>query len=285
MHLLLAYLRLTKPRITVLVIMTTVAGYVLAGQTTVLDPRLFYLVAGTVSACSGSAVLNQYLERTFDARMRHTRDRPIPAGTVQPVQALNFGIVLVIVGVTIAAVKVNVLTSFLILLTAFIYIVIYTPMKRISWLSTSLGAVSGALPPVTGWAAASGTIGLGAWILFLILFLWQHPHFYTLAWMYRKDYTTGGFKILSVIDTGGRRIFKHILVYTLLLVLISFFPYVFGLSGIWYGAGSLTLGIIPFIFSVKLFSSRSDKDTRRLFKVTLAYLPMLIVLVILDRFL
>jgi len=284
MHQLFAYIQLTKPRITILVIMTTVAGYLFAGGTTVLDPRLFYLVAGSVSACSGSAVLNQYLERDFDARMEHTRDRPIPVGLVQPVQALNLGIVLVLSGVTIAAMKVNLLSAFLILLTAFIYIVIYTPMKRVSWLSTSLGAVSGALPPVTGWAAATGTIGLGAWILFFILFLWQHPHFYAVAWMYRDDYRIGGFKILSAIDANGDRIFKHILVYTLLFVLASFLPYLFGLSGLQYGVGSLLLGIIPLMFSAQLFVSRSDRDTRRVFRATLAYLPMLLTLIVLGRF-
>jgi len=284
MHQLFAYIQLTKPRITILVIMTTVAGYLFAGGTTVLDAKLFYLVAGSVAACSGSAVLNQYLERDFDARMEHTRDRPIPAGVVQPVHALNFGILLVLAGVTVAGLMVNLLSAFLILLTAFIYIVIYTPMKRVSWLSTSLGAVSGAIPPVTGWAAATGIIGSGAWILFLILFLWQHPHFYAVAWMYRNDYRAGGFKILSAIDSRGNRIFKHILASTLLLVLASFLPYLFGLSGLRFGIGSLLLGIIPLMVSVQLFFSRSDRDTRRVFKTTLAYLPVLLTLIVLGRF-
>lgn len=278
-----AYLRLTKPRLTVLVILTTVAGYLLAGNTIVLDARLLYLVAGSVLACAGSAVLNQYLERDFDARMVHTRDRPIPAGLIEPVHALNFGIVLVLAGVIITAVAVNLLAAFLNLLTAFIYIIIYTPMKRVSWLSTSLGAISGALPPVTGWAAASGKIGPGAWILFLILFMWQHPHFYAIGWMYRKDYTTGGFKILSVIDTEGRRIFSYIFVSTLLLLPVSFFPYAFGLTSIRYGVSALILGIIPLMFSVKLFFSRTDSDTRNVFRAILAYLPALLIVMILDR--
>ncbi|UWX58400.1 heme o synthase [Chlorobaculum sp. MV4-Y] len=277
-----AYLQLTKPRITVLVILTTVAGYLFAGGASVLDSRLRYLVAASVLGCSGSAVLNQYLERDFDARMRHTCKRPIPAGLIEPVQALNFGILLVLAGVIVASVKVNLLAAFLILLTAFIYIVIYTPMKRVSWLSTSIGAISGALPPLTGWGAASGAIAPKAWILFLILFLWQHPHFYAIGWMYREDYATGGFKILSVIDSEGRRAFRHILIFTLLLVPVSVLPYVFGLSGIRYGVGSLLLGIMPLVFSVKLFFSRSDSDTRSLFKATLAYLPALMIVMILD---
>jgi protoheme IX farnesyltransferase len=282
MRLLTAYLQLTKPRITLLVILTTVAGYLFSGAATLLDMRLFYLIAGSAIGCSGAAVLNQFLERDFDARMEHTRHRPIPAGLVQPVHALNFGILLVLAGVIIAGVLVNLLSAFLILLSAFIYIVIYTPMKRVSWLSTSLGAVSGALPPVIGWAAASGKIEPGAWILFVILFLWQHPHFYAIGWMYRKDYTTGGFKILSVIDPEGRRIFSHILASTLLLVLAAILPYAFGLTGIRYGVSSLILGIIPLVFSVKLFFSRSDSDTRKVFKVTLAYLPAQLIVMILD---
>ncbi len=257
----------------------------MAGHESIFDPRLLYLVAGIVLSCSGAAVLNQYLERNLDAKMRHTRDRPLPAGTVQPVHILNFGTVFILAGIIILCVGVNLLTAFLSLLTAFIYIMIYTPMKRISWLSTSLGAVSGALPAVAGWAAASGTISLGAWILFLILFIWQHPHFYSIAWLYREDYKTGGFKTLSVIDTSGHRIFKHVFIYSLILIPVSFLPYVFGLSSGWYGAGSLTIGIILLIFSAKLFFSRSDRDARRLFKATVVYLPTLLMLIILDKLL
>ena len=263
--------------------MTSIAGYISAEHGTLGDPQLFYLVVGTVLSCSGAAVLNQYLERHYDAQMRYTRNRPIPAGVVQPVHALIFGILLVLVGVTLLYVKVNLLTASLILLTTFIYILIYTPMKRVSWLSTSIGAVAGALPPVAGWTAASGTIDPGAWILFLIIFIWQHPHFYAIAWRYREDYAAGGFKMLSVIDPEGRRIFKHILVYSLVLVPVSFLPCVLGLSSRWYGAGALTLGITQLMFSVRLFFSRSDEDNRKLFRVNIAYLPTLLILVILDN--
>jgi protoheme IX farnesyltransferase len=284
-RLLLAYWQLTKPRLTALVIMTSVAGYFLAGPATFWEPRLFYLVAGAVLSCSGAAVLNQYLERDLDARMRYTCNRPIPAGIVRPVHALNFSILLILTGITVLCVKVNLLTAFLSLLTVFIYIMVYTPMKRVSWLSTSLGAVAGALPPVGGWAAVSGTIGLEAWILFFILFIWQHLHFYAIAWMHRQDYKAAGFKILSVIDPEGRRIFKHVFVYSLVLVPVALLPYVFGVSGGWYGAGAIMLGIILLIFSAKLFFSRSDRDTRVLFRATVAYLPALLMLIILDKLL
>ena len=283
MSLAIAYLRLTKPRVTALVIMTSVTGYFWASPSTFWNPELLFLVAGVVLSCSGAATLNQYLEYRLDARMQHTVSRPIPAGMVQSVHALAFGVVLILSGVILLYAKINLITAFLSLLSAVIYVVIYTPMKQRSWLSTSVGAVSGALPPVIGWTAVSGTVDYRAWIFFLILFIWQHPHFYAIAWMYRSDYRSVGFKVLSAIDTGGKKTFRHIFVYSMVLVPVSLLPWVLGMSGVWYGAGALAFGTILAIFSTRLFISQTDKNARQLFNATIAYLPALLIFIVLDN--
>jgi protoheme IX farnesyltransferase len=268
----LAYVKLTKPRLTALVIATSLAGYYLAAPAGVLHIRLVWFAIGTALSCSGAAALNQYFERGFDVKMAYTRRRPLVAGDIVPVNALNFGLILVLAGVTELVLAVNLLTGFLSLLTVFIYIIIYTPMKRTSWLCTSLGAVSGALPPLGGCAAASGSVGGGAWLLFFILFVWQHPHFYAIAWMHRKDYAAAGFKML----------FTQIVFFSLVLIPFTLFPYWEGLLGPFYGAGSLFLGMGMVFLSIKLFFSRSERDTRMLFRASVMYLPVLLLFLIID---
>lgn len=188
-----AYVELTKPRILGLVLITATLGFYLGGDGISSWERLAYLWIGCGCVGAGSSALNHYLEREFDSKMLRTCRRPIPSGKISPAHALNFGIVLTLLGVVILYIKVNILTAFLSLLTAFLYIMVYTPMKRVSWLNTAVGAVPGGIPPLGGWAAATGTLNFDAGMLFLILFLWQQPHFYAIAWMCREDYARAGF--------------------------------------------------------------------------------------------
>ncbi|HIL09156.1 MAG TPA: protoheme IX farnesyltransferase, partial [Candidatus Latescibacteria bacterium] len=197
------YWTLTKPRIAFLVLVTAALGFFLGGKG-IHAPWLFCCaLLGTGLAFCGSAVLNQYIERDVDGLMQRTRNRPLPTGRVKPMAALSFGFVLVLSGVFFLLFTVGLLTAFLALLSAFLYVVVYTPMKRQNWLNTSLGAIPGALPPVGGWTAATGTIDPGAIVLFLILFAWQHPHFYAIAWIFRDDYRCAGFKMLPVVEPDG----------------------------------------------------------------------------------
>lgn len=277
-----AYLELTKPRIVTLVLAASALGFFLGGQGIHDHGRFIALLLGVALACGGSGTLNQYLEREFDAQMLRTRNRPIPAGVILPARALNFGVLLTLAGVFILYVKVNILTAFLSLLASFLYIMVYTPMKRVSWLSTTIGAFPGAIPPLGGWAAATGHLNFSAGILFLILFLWQHPHFYSIAWLLRDDYKRAGFKMLPVLEPDGKRTFAQILLFSWLLVFVSLVPTVMGLSGGIYAAGAFISGVALWWVGRRLTLTGSQADARNLFKATILYLPVLFVLIILD---
>ena len=275
-------MELTKPRITSLVMVTTALGFYLGGEGR-LPPVLFsFLMGGVAMVCAGSSALNHYLEREFDSKMLRTKNRPIPAGIIAPAYALNFGITLTLTGIFLLYVKVNILTAFLSLLTAFLYIVVYTPMKRASWLNTTVGAIPGAIPPLGGWAAATGSLSFEAGILFLILFIWQHPHFYAIAWMLRDDYKRGGFQMLPVVEPNGDRMFRHILWTSVLLIPVSLIPAVIGMSGAVYCAGALIAGVLLLIISRKFVASRTNLDARKLLRATVLYLPALFFLIIMD---
>jgi len=277
-----AYIELTKPRIMYLVLVTTALGYYLGGQGFQSFSILFYLTIGAGSVCAGSGVLNQYLERDTDCKMTRTKNRPIPTGQISPGNALSFGILLILFGLIVLYIKVNLLTTFLSLLTAFLYVVVYTPMKKISWLNTTIGSIPGAIPPMGGWAAATGQIDMGAWILFLIMFLWQHPHFYAIAWIYKDDYKKGGLKMLPVVEPDGKSTFNQILWYSAMLIPISLVPYFIGISGILYLIGALISGIFLFIVGKKLTKTASIVCARNLLKATIIYLPFLLLLIIID---
>ena len=228
------YWELTKPRIAFLVLVTAAFGFFLGGQG-IHAPLLFCcLLVGTGLTTSGSSVLNHYLERDVDGLMKRTRNRPLPAGRVKPSTALSMGFVLVLSGVFFLLFTAGLLTAFLALLSAFLYVVVYTPMKRQNWLNTSLGAVPGALPPVGGWTAATGAIDPGAVVLFLILFAWQHPHFYAIAWIFRDDYRRGGFKMLPVVEPDGNSTCWQVMGYLVLLLIFSVLPSFMGLTGPFY---------------------------------------------------
>lgn len=278
-----AYLEMIKPRIVSMVLVTTGLGFFLGGWQAGVWPVLLMTLLGVGAATAGAAVLNNYLDRDVDAKMTRTRTRALPAGLVAPAQALALGVTLVLVGVLALVWAVNLLTGFLVLLAAFLYVLVYTPLKRVSWWNTTIGAIPGALPPMCGWAAASGELSTGAWVLFVILFLWQHPHFFAIAWMFREDYRQADLKMLPVVDPTGARTFRQTLIYSLLLVAGAALPYSCGLAGTWYLAGSLALGAGLLGVAVAFIRSAGFANARRLLKASIIYLPLLVVLMVLDR--
>ncbi|MBM3276852.1 MAG: protoheme IX farnesyltransferase [Candidatus Handelsmanbacteria bacterium] len=277
-----AYLDLTKPRILSLVLVTTALGFFLGDRGIHSLPLFLYTLLGTAWVVGGSAVLNHYLERDVDGAMERTRNRPLPAGLVKPSTAMSFGLCLVLGGVAVLLLGANLLTAFLALLSAFLYVVVYTPMKRLTWLNTSIGAIPGALPPVGGWTAATGQLESGALALFLILFAWQHPHFYAIAWIFREDYQRGGFKMLPVVEPEGRRTCRHIVAFSVLLIGASALPTLLGISGVVYLYGALLLGLGLLGAGVSLAWSRSEVHARRLLRASVVYLPLLFVLCAVD---
>jgi len=277
-----AYLELTKPRINALVLVTAALGFFLGGKGIQAPLELVYFLLGTAFVVGGAGVLNHVLERDVDRLMERTRNRPLPAGLIRPGVAMSFGLCLVLSGLLLLLSTTNLLTAFLALLSAFLYVVVYTPMKRLTWLNTSLGAIPGALPPVGGWTAATGELEAGAWGLFLILFAWQHPHFYAIAWIFREDYHRGGFKMLPVVEPDGRSTCRQIVVYSVLLILVSTLPTYLGISGWIYLCGAVLMGLGMLLVGIGLSLSRSHLDARRLLKASVLYLPLLLLLSVVD---
>jgi protoheme IX farnesyltransferase len=277
-----SYIELTKPRILSMVLVTTTIGYFLAARGIHPLGTLFLTLLGVGCATGGSAALNNYLERDVDGKMVRTRDRALPAGLIQPANALAFGISLVLFGLFILVWAVNLLTSFLVLLAAFLYVLVYTPMKRLTWLNTTFGAIPGAIPPLCGWAAETVRLDAGAWVLFLILFAWQHPHFYAIAWMFKDDYRDAGFKMLPVVDPSGVSTFRQTILFAILLVGVSVLPTMIGMTGRVYCIGALTMGLALLVVGVLFTRSKSFLDARRLLKASVIYLPLLLLLIIID---
>jgi protoheme IX farnesyltransferase len=266
-----------------LVLVTTALGYYLGGHGIHNYNRFLLTMLGSALVCAGSAALNHYLERDSDALMKRTKNRPIPLGVISSNNAMLFGIFLTLCGVLLLCVQINLLTAFLSLLTAFLYVLVYTPMKKISWLNTTIGAIPGALPPMGGWTAATGDVGLGAWVLFLILFIWQHPHFYSIAWLFREDYKKAGFKMLSLDDPKGEKIFTHTLVYSLILIPVAVLPSIIGISGAKYLYGSILLSFVFLYFSRKLQKCATNQAAHQLLKASVFYLPAILFLIIIDH--
>ncbi len=278
------YFEMSKMRIVTMVLVTSSIGYFL-GARGVGDVRWVVWalsLLGTGMAAAGAACLNNYLERDLDARMERTRRRALPAGAIDPVSALMYGIVMVLGGVTLLVWQVNLLCGFLVLLTAFLYVLVYTPMKRWTWLNTSVGAIPGALPPVSGWAAATGQLDVGAWVLFAILFVWQHPHFYAIAWMYKDDYREAGFRMLPVIDPSGQRMFRHILAHSAVLIVVAALPTFIGMTGWIYLIGAFLLGLMMLEVGIRLWRTHSMADARNVLRASVYYLPLLLVMIALD---
>jgi len=277
-----AFLELAKPRIVVMVMLTAAAGFWLAGPDISQAIVLFHLLMGTVLVASGTSALNQVAERKDDALMKRTRGRPLPANRLGVVPAGAFAWTMGIGGIAYLGVFVNSLTAVIAATTLISYVFVYTPLKKRTTVATLIGAVPGALPIVGGWAAARGTLSGEAWILFWILFLWQLPHFLALAWMYRDDYARAGFKMLSVGDPDGRMTFGHSTLYAAALLPVSLAPTIVGIAGTVYFVGALALSSVFLYTSFLAVRKCTMERARRVFKLSLAYLPALLILMALG---
>lgn len=277
------YIALTKPRLNLLVVVTSAAGYYLGEVGSPDFVRMLPAVIGTALVAGGSAVLNQVYERDTDKRMHRTRLRPLPDQRVTPMDATIFGGLLSLGGLALLAYSTNWVAAGLAAITLATYLAIYTPMKRTSNLSTLVGAVPGALPAVIGWAAARGDIAIGGWTLFAIVFLWQIPHFMAIAWMYRDDYRAAGFPMLPVVEPDGFRTGQKALLYSAALLPVSIGPSVVGLAGRTYFGVALVLGLILLALSAAFAKSRSDRSARTLFFASIIYLPLIWAALVLDH--
>jgi heme o synthase len=277
------YLELTKPRLNLLVVVTSAGGFYLASPGGPSLPGIAAASVGTALVAGGAAVLNQVAERDTDALMDRTRSRPLPSDRVTPEDARWFGAALAAAGVLLLGAATTVLAALLALATIIIYLAIYTPLKRRSPLSTLVGAVPGALPSLIGWTAARGTPTAGGWALFAIVFLWQIPHFMAIAWMYRDDYRKARFPMLPVIEPEGRRTGRQAVLYALALIPVSLTPTLAGVAGDVYFWIALVLGVLLFGLAIRFWSLRSDAAARRLFFGTICYLPLIWAAMIFDH--
>jgi len=279
------YVALTKPRLNLLVVVTSAAGYYLGGGASI-DVwslwRMAQAIGGTALVAGGAAVLNQLYERDTDALMRRTRMRPLPDGRVAPADARLLGLALAASGLTLLAFA-NIAAALLAVATLVVYLVVYTPLKRRSPAATLVGAIPGALPPLIGWTAARGEMTLGGWTLFAIVFLWQIPHFMAIAWMYRDDYRTAGFPMLAVIDPEGHRAGRQAFWYALALVPISLTPTQAGVSGSAYFWTALVLGTVLLGIAAWFSRERSERAARWLFVGSIVYLPLIWMAMVLDH--
>jgi protoheme IX farnesyltransferase len=277
------YLALTKPRLNVLVVATSGAGYYLGSpQRPELLP-LAQAVCGTALVAAGSAALNQLLERDTDALMRRTRNRPLPDGRVTTDEARIFGLGLSALGILLLALTANALSALLALATLVIYVNVYTPLKRRSEIATLVGAVPGALPPLIGWAASRGSLSAGGWALFAIVFLWQIPHFMAIAWLYRDDYGKAGFPMLPVIDPSGRSAGRQALLYAGALLPASLVPLLTGTTGFVYFWLALPLGIVMVSLAWRFSRRHTEATARALFIFSIVYLPLIWIVMIADH--
>lgn len=276
------YLALTKPSITGLVLITTAAGFVTASTAGVDVLLLLHALVGTALLSGGTNAFNQILEREHDARMPRTRDRPLPAGRLGPLEASAFAAALVVGGTLYLLAAVNGLTAFLGFLTAASYVLVYTPLKRVSSLSALVGSVPGALPILGGWTAVRGTLDPGGWVLFGVVFLWQLPHLLGLEWLCREEYREAGFRVLAAEDASGRRSSARSVAYTLALLPVSLLPLPLGLAGEAYAAVAAGLGLL-YVGSATRFAVRLDEaGARGVFLVSLVYLPVLLAVLVLN---
>ena len=274
---------LVKARLTLLVLLTTAAGFYLGSESPINFVVLFHVVFGTAAAAAGAAALNQWWERRADALMRRTKERPIPAGRMPPLQALALGIVLTIFGVAYLAVVCNALSAGLTAVTIVIYIFAYTPLKRASTANTAVGAVPGAIPPMIGWAAARGTLDAGAWSLFAIVLLWQLPHFFAIAWMCRDDYSRAGFRMISSDDPSGERSASQSVFFCILLLIIAGVPAFLGVVTYAYLAVEILLGGLFVAAAMRFLRMRTASAARLLFLASIIYLPLLLGALVLTK--
>jgi protoheme IX farnesyltransferase len=277
------YFELGKPRITLMVVLTALVGYVLGTTGGVSLPHLAATLAGTALVAAGASALNMLIERRTDALMLRTRMRPLPAGRLRPPEALACGLALTSTGLAALAWLSSPLAALVALVTWASYLFLYTPLKPRTSLSTVVGAFPGALPPVIGWAAARGALEPGAFVLFAILFLWQIPHFLAIAWIYREDYARGGMPMLPVLDPDGRITGRQAVANTLALLIVSLTPTAAGLAGSLYLVGAVALGVAFCGVALWTAAVRTTRAARMLFLASLVYLPAISALLLLDR--
>ena len=278
-----AYVELTKPRITVLIVLTSAAGFCLGSRGAVDYVLLTHAMIGIALLSSGLATINQFMERDLDALMRRTEKRPLPTGRLLPYEALWFGVALTLTAEVYLASFVNLLTAALGLTIIAGYLLLYTPLKTRTTLSTVVGAFPGAMPPLIGWAAARGQVGIAAWVLFAILFLWQFPHFLAIAWMYREDYGRAGIRMLPVVEPEGRVTGQQIVAFTIMLIPVSLLPALMGISGRAYLVAAIVLGLLFLVTSVRAALSKSNQHARQLLLASVLYLPLLFGVMVLNR--
>ena len=277
-----AFIELTKPKITILILVSTALGYYLAENGMMNYLNFFYTILGTAILSGGSGTINHCIEKDLDMLMDRTKSRPIPTGLISIKTAFNFGLSQSIIGFVILWVCVNQLTAILGLATILLYLFVYTPLKKITWLNTTIGAIPGAMPALGGWAASANELSPNAWILFAILFLWQHPHFYAIAIMCKDDYERAGFKMLPVIEKENHRTNRQIIWHAFLLIPVSLYFVVTGALGIFYFWGALLLGIVYLISSIPLLKESSIKNAKLLLRTSVAYLPLLLIIILID---
>ena len=279
-----AYVELTKPRIAILLVLTSAAGFYMGTIRGGFDVVLFAntLIAITLLAF-GVATLNQYWERDLDELMARTASRPLPTGRVGAWEALFFGIAQCVIAEVYLVLAVNVLTAFLGLLVIIGYVLVYTPLKTRTTASTALGAIPGALPPLMGWTAAANDISIGAWALFAMQFLWQFPHFLSIAWIFRKEYANAGIKMLPAVEPDGKITARQIVLFSLMLLPTSLAPFFFSLSGWVFLIGGTILGLWMLYASIVAARAKTDAANKRLLLVTVIYLPLLFILMVADK--
>ena len=278
-----AFVELTKPRIAILLVLTSAAGFYLGSKGT-FDFVLFANSMISIALLAfGVATLNQYWERDLDKLMKRTSTRPLPKSKVTPTEALVFGILQCVVAEAYLFLLVNALTAFLGLLVIVGYVLVYTPLKTRTSVSTAIGAIPGALPPLMGWTAVANDITLGAWALFAMQFLWQFPHFLAIAWMYREEYAKAGILMLPVVEPAGKITMRQIVMFTIMLVPVSLAPFFFEISGPIFLGAAVILGIVFLIASIRVARSKTNERAKHLLLVSVIYLPLLFIFMVADK--
>ncbi len=278
-----AYVSLTKPDVSFLVLMTTGAGYYMGAQGPVSWLQLSHVVFGTMLIAAGTSALNHYMERESDRQMRRTASRPLPTGQLTPTEALRFGVLLCLAGAADLFYTGGYLACLLGVATSVSYLLAYTPLKKRTIWATFIGAIPGAIPPMIGWAASARSLGAGAWLLFAILFFWQFPHFHAISWMYREDYARAGIQMLPVVDKDGTRTFRQIILYAASLVAVSLLPSMVGLTGVLYFFGALVTCVASVQFCLWAAASKSNSRAKWLMHVTVMHIPILLGLMMYDK--
>jgi heme o synthase len=278
----IAYVSLTKPRLVLMVLVTVAVGYLLGAHGRAQPGTLAMTLLGTALVAGGAGALNQVLERARDGLMRRTAGRALPSGRLSIAEAVSFGVLLAVAGTALLLLGANPLAASVALVTFLLYVLVYTPLKPLTSLNTVVGAIPGALPPMIGWGAATGRLGIEAWALFLIVFLWQFPHFLAIAWIYRDDYRRAGFRMLTARDDRGRMTGCQAVSYALALIPAGLLPAMIGLAGPLYFVGALMLGLVYLVASIRFWRETSDLTARRLLRTSFIYLPAILLLLLLN---